>query len=164
MIPTSFMGLKPADTDPVHAARRRAAGAAQAFGGRNAQGSRIDFAECSGTATPSSGMGSLMDAYTPAFKAEMANREARAARLDKLPVAVARLATAHGVTSLPMLEAVAVIARACTVMGDNPAQVFPSDIARTIGLTTQGTEELLREAVSKGFIEERGGSYWRCRL
>ncbi|RDJ21992.1 hypothetical protein DWF00_27110 [Bosea caraganae] len=153
------------DTDETRASRRRAAAVATTFGDRNQKGPALDFNAKASPAAPSSGMGvSFADAYAPSWKAEMAERDERAARLDKLPPAVQRLATEQGMTELPMLEVIAIISRACKTMGGNPAQCWASDIGRAIGVSTQKTEEILREAAQRGFIEPRANSYWRSKL
>ncbi|WP_353182458.1 hypothetical protein [Bosea sp. (in: a-proteobacteria)] len=155
------------DTPRDRASRRCAAATIDLFGGpASTHGQRLDFnAKAAPAAVPSSGMGgSSLDLYGAAvFRAEIAQRDERAARLDKLPAAVQRLATEQGVTDLPMLEAVAIISRACKTMGGQ-AQVFSSDVGRTIGVSTQKTDEILREAAQRGFIEPRANSYWRCKL
>lgn len=151
------------DTPRDRASRRRAAATIDLFGGpASTHGQRLDFNGKAAPAAPSSGMGvSFADAYAPSWKA--AQRDERAARLDKLPPAVQRLATEQGVTDLPMLEVVAIISRACKTMG-GLAQVFSSDVGRSIGVTTQRADEILREATQRGFIEPRANSYWRCKL
>ncbi len=153
------------ETEADRTARRRADAVTKMFGGAAGQsGQRLDFSKPSAPAMPTSGTGSLADLYQPAFRAEVAQREERTARLDKLPQAVQRLATEQGVTDLHMLEAVAIIFRASKALGGNPAQCWASDIGRTIGVTTQRADEILREAVQRGFIELRANSYWRCKL
>lgn len=162
MIPTSFLGNERRDTDADRIARRRSAAVSGNFS-RTSTG--LDFNKRA-PAAPSSGMnGSFLDLYgSTAFKAEISQRDERSARLDRLPASVQRLATEQGVTDLPMLEAVAIIARASATMGGNPAQVFSSDVGRAIGVTTQRADEILREAARRGFIEARTNSYWRSRL
>lgn len=153
------------ETEADRSARRRAAAAFDLFGGPASQnGAGINFSKPSAPAMPTTGTGSLADLYQPAFRSEIALRDERAARMDRLPAAVQKLATEQGVTDLPMLEAVAVISRACTTMGGNPAQCFASDIGKAIGVTTQRAEEILREAAQRGFVEPRAGNYWRCKL
>ncbi|WID98149.1 hypothetical protein QO058_07875 [Bosea vestrisii] len=152
------------DTQHTRDERRRAAAAATAFGNRNHSGPLMDFSAKTAPAAPSSGMGvSFADAYAPSWKAEQAEKDARAARLDALPQVVQKLATEAGVTDLPMLEAVAIIHRASKAM-NGPAQVFESDIGRSLGITTQRAEELTRKAAQLGFIEPLANSYWRCKL
>lgn len=164
MIPTGFHNLARRDTEADCSARRRADAVTKMFGGAAGQsGQRLDFSKPSAPAMLTTGTGSLADLYQPAFRAEIAQRDERAARLDKLPPAVQRLATEQGVTHLPMLEAVAIISRACKAMGGQ-AQCFVSDIGRSIGVTTQRVDEILREAAQRGFIEPRANSYWRCKL
>lgn len=149
------------DTDADRTARRRSAAVSGNFS-RTPSG--LDFNQRA-PAAPSSGMGSLLDLYgSTAFKADIVQRDERNARLDRLPASVQRLATEQGVTDLPMLEAIAIISRACKTMGGNPAQVFSSDVGRVIGVTTQRADEILREAARRGFIEARTNSYWRSRL
>lgn len=164
MIPVGFQNLTRRDTEADRSARRRAAAAFDLFGGPASQnGAGINFSKPSAPAMPTSGTGSLADLYQPAFRAEVAQRDERAARLDKLPQAVQRLSTEQGVTDLPMLEAVAIVSRACKTMGGQ-AQVFSSDVGRAIGVSTQRADEILREAAQRGFIEPRANSYWRCKL
>lgn len=153
------------DTPHDRASRRRAAATIDLFGGpASTHGQRLDFNTKAAPAAPSSGMGvSFADAYAPSWKAETAQRDERAARLDKLPLGVQRLATEQGVTCLPTLETVAIISRACKTMGGQ-AQCFSSDIGRAIGVSTQRADEILREAIQRGFIEPRANSYWRCKL
>lgn len=156
--------LRRRETEADRAARRRAAAAFDLFGGPVGQsGQRLDFSKPSAPAMPTSGTGSLADLYQPAFRAEMAERDERDARMDRLPAAVQKLATEHGVTDLPMLEAVAIISRACKTMGGQ-AQCFSSDIGRALGVSSQRADEILREAAQRGFIEPRANSYWRCKL
>ncbi|BCB17931.1 hypothetical protein [Bosea sp. ANAM02] len=165
MIPTGFLNLTPHDTGTDRSARRRAAATTALFGGAASQsGQKFDFSKSGAPAMPTSGTGSLADLYQPAFRSEIALRDKRAARMDRLPAAVRKLASDQGVTDLPVLEVVAVICRACTTMGGNPAQCFASDIGKAIGVTTQRAEEILREAAQRGFIEPRAGNYWRCKL
>lgn len=153
------------DTPRDHEARQRAAATATTFGNRNQCGPRIDFSAKSGPAAPSSGMnGSILDLYgSTAFKADIARRDERSARPDALPQAVQRLSTEQGVTDLDLLQTVAIIHRNCKTM-NGPAQVFPDQIGKAIGVTTQRAEELTRDAAQRGFIEARPNCYWRCKL
>ena len=153
------------ETEADRSARRRAAAAFELFGGpAGHNGSGINFNAKSAPAMPTSGTGSLADLYQPAFRSEIALRDERAARMDRLPAAVQKLATEQGETDLPTLEALALIQRASKTMGGNPAQCFSSDIGKAIGVTTQRAEEILGSLAERGFIEPRAGSYWRCKL
>jgi predicted transcriptional regulator len=44
------------------------------------------------------------------------------------------------------------------------AQVLSSDVGRAIGVSTQRADEILREAIQRGFIEPRAHASWRCKL
>lgn len=164
MIPTDFKNLTRRDTSRDREARRRAAAAVNLFGGPAGQnGVGLNF-NAMGAPAPSSDMGvSFADAYAPPWKAEQAEKDARAARLDKLPVAVAKLATEQGVTDIQLLEIVAIVERGNKIM-NGPVQAHRGDIARAIGVTADKAEALMTEAARRGFIEPRANSYWRCKL
>jgi hypothetical protein len=154
------------DTPRDREARRRSAATVNLFGGPvSTHGLGLDFNAKGAPAAPSSGMGgSVMDLYgSTVVSADIVKREELAARMDRLPAVVAKLATEQGVTDLPMLEAVAVIHRNCKTM-NGPAQVFASDIGKAIGVSTQRAEELTRKAAQLRFIEERANHYWRTKL
>ncbi len=152
------------ETEADRSARCRADAVTKMFGGAAGQsGQRLDFSKSCAPAMPTNGTGSLADLYQPAFRAEIAQRDERAARMDRLPVAVQKLAT-EGETDLPTLEAVAIIHRMSKTMGGNPVQVFSADVGRAISVTTQRAEEILRSAAQRGWIEARPNHYFRDRL
>jgi hypothetical protein len=165
VIPTDFKNLTRRDTPRDSEARQRAAAAVNLFGGpAGPNGLSLNF-NAKGAPAPSSNMnGSSLDLYgSTSFKADIIKRDERDARMDRLPAAVQELATEQGVTDLLMLEAVAIISRACNAMGGQ-AQCFSSDIGRAIGISTQQADEILREAAQRGFVEPRANAYWRCKL
>lgn len=165
MIPYGdFRKTAPAsDTTRDRETRQRAAEATQLFGGpASSHGERLDFSAKAAPAALSSGAGTSF-VQEPAWKAEMADRDARAARLDKLPAAVQRLASAEGITSVELLETIAIIHRAAKIMSGE-AQVHPADVGRSIGVPTVKAEALLAEAVAKGWVEARSGARWRCKI
>jgi hypothetical protein len=146
--------------------RRRAASAAEAFGSRNARGPMIDFGASGPAAAPSSGMGgSIMDAYAPSFRAEMLKRDERAAKVDRLPVKVQRLAQEQGITDLDLLTVVGAVVAKNSVMGaEAKVQIFGSDLGRAMGVTSDQADALLNEAARRGFIERFGDNYVRARI
>lgn len=149
------------ETEADRTARRRADAVTKMFGGTAGQsGQRLDYSKPGAPAMPTSGTGSLADLYQPAFRAEIAQRDERAARLDKLPQAVQRLSTEHGVTSIELLEVVAAVHRKSAVMGGQKAQLFASDLGRALGIPSAKADALLTEATQKGFIASFPGSYW----
>jgi len=154
------------DTADHREERRRAAGAAEAFGSRNARAPMVDFSKSGPAAAPSSGMGgSLWDAYTPSFRAEMVQRDERAAKMDRLPAKVQRLASELGITDVELLTVIGAVVAKNAVMGaDAKVQLFASDLGRAIGVTSQKAEALLADAAQRGFIERFGGDYVRARI
>lgn len=153
------------DTPRDRASRRRTAATIDLFGGpASTHGRRLDFNAPAATAARSSGMGvSFADAYAPSWKAEMAQRDEHAARIDKLPQAVQRLSTEQGVTDLSLLETVAAVHRKSAAMGGQKVQLFASDLGRALGIPSANAEALLTEATKKGFIASFPGSYWSSR-
>lgn len=154
------------DTDQHREERRRGANAAQAFGSRHTRGPLIDFGTSGPAAAPSSGMGgSIMDAYAPSFRAEMLERDERAAKMDRLPVKVQRLAQEQGITDLDLLTVVgAVVAKSAVMGAEAKVQLFGSDLGRAMGVTSDQAEALLNEAARRGFIERFGDNYVRARI
>lgn len=155
-----------ADTEADRSARRRAAATFDLFGGPAGQkGAGLDFSTKAAPAAPSSNMGgSVLDLYgSTAFKADIVQRAERDARLDRLPAAVQKLATEQGVTDLNLLEVVAAVHRKSTVMGGQKAQLFASDLGRSLNITGAKAEALMTEAAQKGFITSFPGSYWKPR-
>lgn len=153
----------PKKTAPApRTARHRTVTPDDAFQARNAR-PILDFA-AKPAAAPSSAMGgSVMDLYAPAFRAEMDQRDNAAARLDKLEGPVQRLAQTHGL-AIEALEVINIVHRNAKIMGGNPVQAFKADLARATGQPVSQVEAALREAVSKGLLEERNNSYWRSKL
>lgn len=148
------------DNDADRTARRRSASVASNFA-RTPTG--LDFNQRA-PAAPSSGMGSWLDLYgSTAFKAEISQRDERAAQMDRLPAPVQRLARSEGITDLDLLTAISIVHRNCQTMGGE-AVVHCSDIGRAMGITTAHAESLTAEGVRRGFIEARTGSRWRSRL
>lgn len=119
------------ETEADRTARRRADAVTKMFGGAAGQsGQRLDFSKPSAPAMPTSGTGSLADLYQPAFRAEIAQRDERDARMDRLPAAVQKLATEQGVTSIELLETVAAVHRKSAVW----AARRPSSSHRTLAV------------------------------
>lgn len=149
------------DNDADRTARRRSAAVSGNFS-RTPTG--LDFNQRA-PAAPSSGMnGSALDLYgSTAFKAEISQRDERAAQMDRLPAPVQRLARSEGITDLGLLTAISIVHRNCQIMGGE-AVVHCSDIARAMGITTAHAESLTAEGVRRGFIEARTGSRWRSRI
>lgn len=158
----SAVAIRSADNQSSHEQRRRFAEVVDVMAATN-----MSFREKSASpaaVAPPSGMSSTMDFYGSAsFKADIVKREEIAQRVDRLPAPVQKLATEQGVTDLPTLEVVAAVYRACKTMGGQ-AQCFSSDLGRAAGVTTQRAEEILRDAVKRGWVEERSNSYWRTDL
>ena len=154
------------DTHDHREERHRAAGAAEAFGSRNARGPMIDFSKSGPAAAPSSGMGgSALDIYAPPFRAEMVQRDERAAKMDRLPVKVQRLAQEQGITDLDLLTVIGAVVAKNAVMGaDAKVQLFASDLGRAISITSQKADALLAEAAQRGFIERFTGERVRARI
>lgn len=157
------IGLNPvrrADTGEDHRTRKAAPVApADAFADRN-QRPFLNFDDKSGSAAQSSGMnGSALDLYGPAWKTEQAQKDARAARADKLMPVVRQLARSHGL-DIEALEVLNIVYRNAKIMGGE-AQVWASDAGRTVGISTQKAEAILADAVRRGLLGERLGSRFR---
>lgn len=147
-------------------ARRRAAEAAHEVGTRNSRGPLIDFAKPGLPASKSSGMGgSALDLYAPSLRADMVMRDHRAAKMDRLPVKVQRLAQEQGITDLDFLTVIGAVVAKNAVMGaDAKVQLFASDLGRAIGITSQKADALLDDAARRGWIERFAGNYVRARI
>lgn len=142
--------------------RQRTVAPANAFADRN-QRSFLDFDDKSGSAAQSSGMnGSALDLYAPSWKADQAQKDANAARADKLMPAVRQLAQTHGL-DLEALEVINIAHRNARIMGGE-AQVWAGDAGRAVGICTQKAEAILADAVRRGLLEERSGSRFRSKI
>ena len=153
----------PKKTAPAqHATRQRTVSPANAFADRN-QRPLLDFDDKSGSAAASSNMnGSALDLYAPSLKAEQAQKDASAARAEKLVPAVRALAQSHGL-DLEALEVINVVVRNTTIMGGE-ATVYASDAGRAVGISTQRAEAVIADAVRRGLLEERSGSRFRSKI
>jgi hypothetical protein len=107
-----------------------------------------------------------MDLYQGMTRSDAEVRRAeREERMGRLPIRVQRLATDQGVTDLELLQVVGAVVAKSDTWGGNRVQLFASDIARSLGVSTQRADALLDEAVRRGFVEAYsrsiGGGYFR---
>jgi hypothetical protein len=159
-------------TTPEKEQLRRSEGAAQAFPGRQARGLGLDFnAAPAVAAKKTSGMPmSALDLYTPVTRSDdEVKRAERQEQLDKLPIAVQRLAQTQGVTDLTTLAIVGAVHRKSELMAGEKVQVFASDLAKATGTTTQRAGEILSEAVRHGWLvpgasHSAAGGFFRTNL
>lgn len=165
MIKTDFLNLAPHDSAHDRQARQRAADVFHEVGTRNSRGPLIDFGMPSAPAAKPSGMSSIMDLDTPSYRAEMAVRDERAAKMDRLPAKVQRLSQELGITDLGLLQTIGAVVAKNAVMGaDAKVQLFASDLGRAVGITSQRADALLDDAARRGFIERFAGNYVRSRI
>lgn len=106
MIKTDFLNLHSNDTSQDHQARRRAEAASKLFGGNaRTKGLGLNFDHPGTAAAKPSGLSSTLDLYAPVSRAEDAQREEAARRMDALPLEIAALPKTHAGLALDALEA-----------------------------------------------------------
>lgn len=151
------------ENEADRSARRRAEAVTKMFGGpASTHGQRFDFSNPSAPAMPTSGTGSLADLYQPAFRAEIVKRDELARRMDRLPPKVQQLSQTCGL-DIDALEVVGIVVRDCAILGGQ-ARVFPADVGRALGISTQKVEAIIADAVARKLIEARPGHQFRSKL
>jgi hypothetical protein len=157
-------------TEAEQTQRRRSEVAAQAAPSRRSD-PRGHFLDFNDTAAPAPAQarnttGGVMDCYGGVTRSDAEVRRAeREERMSRLPIRVQRLATDQGVTDLDLLHVVGAVVAKSDNYGGARVQLFASDIARSLGVSTQRADALLDEAIQRGFVEAYsrsiGGGYFR---
>jgi hypothetical protein len=171
MIRTDFLNL-PAPTRPKdREAIRRAELAKGLFGGPASSHGRVVNFNAGGPAPVKARntTGGVMDLYQGITRSDDEVRRSEIEeRMGRLPVRVQRLATDQGITDIELLQVIGAVVANSNRYGGERVQLFSSDLARALGVSTQKADALLDEAVRRGFIEacsrSIGGGYFRPRI
>lgn len=134
---------------------RRAAAATKWLGGSSRANCPLDFSAVSPASVKTSGLASTLDLYAPAVRAEEAQRQEIARRMDALPPHLAALPKKEPDIAVDTLEALAVIEARSKAVGGQPVAVQRGDLARAIKASPERAEAIISDLTRRGLIRRQ---------